>query len=114
MAKTLRIECPAALHEILCLAIREYAAAAYPAGGSECGQVAKQALTDAAAKLETDLAENDGAYAELSRRMRSHVKAACQYYVEQHQCHEIESLLLRLLEGEAISDTEYSSLPCNL
>ena len=110
MAKTLRIECPAALQEILCVAIREYAGAAYPPGGSDCGQVAKQALMDAAGKLETDFVASDGVYAELSRRLRAHVKAACKYYVEQHQCHEIESLLLRLLEGEVISHTEYSSL----
>ena len=110
MAKPLRLECPAALQEILCVAIREYAGAAYPPGGSECGQVAKQALMDAAEKLETDFVASGGSYAELSRRLRAHVKAACNYYVEQHHCHEIESLLLRLLEGEVISDTEYSSL----
>lgn len=110
MAKTFRIECPAALQEILCVAIREYAGAAYPPGGSDCGQVAKQALMDAAEKLESGFAASGGVHAELSRRLRAHVKAACKYYVEQHRCHEIESLLLRLLEGEVIGDTEYSSL----
>lgn len=109
MAKTLRIECPAALQEILCVAIREYADAAYPAGGSECGQVARQALKDAAGKLETDFAANGGVYACLSRRLRGHLKAAIQYYVEQRQCHEIEPLLRRMLEGEVITITEWSS-----
>jgi hypothetical protein len=109
MAKAIRIECPPVLQEVMCVAIREYADAAYPPGGSECGQVARQALMDAAGKLETDFAVNDGVYAELSRRLRTHLKAAFQYYVEQHQRQELEPLLLRLLEGEVIGHAELSS-----
>jgi hypothetical protein len=109
MAKTIRVECPPALQEILCVAIREYAEAAYPPGGSECGQAARQALMDAAEKLETDFVANNGVYAELSRRLRTHLKSASQYYVEQHQCQELEPLLRRLLEGEVIGHAELSS-----
>jgi hypothetical protein len=108
MAKTIRIECPPALQKILCKAIREYANAAYPPDGSECGQVARQALMDAAEKLENDFAANNGDYAELSRRLRTHLKAASRYYVEQHKCQELEPLLLRLLEGEVIGHAELS------
>jgi hypothetical protein len=109
MAKTIRIECPPVLQKILCEAIREYADAAYPPGGSECGQVVRQALMDAAEKLETDFAVNNGDYAELSRRLRTHLKAASQFYVEQHQCQELEPLLMRLLQGEVIGHAELSS-----
>jgi hypothetical protein len=108
MAKTIRIECPAALQEILCAAIREYAEAAYPPGGSECGQVARAALMDAAEKLEADFAASGGVYAEPSRRLRSHFKAAFRFYVEQHQRQELEPLLLRLLQGDVIGDSELS------
>lgn len=110
MAKALRIECPAAMQQALSTAIREYAAAAYPSGGSECGQVARQALMDAAEKLETGFADSGGVSAELSRRLRAHVKAALSFYVEQHRCPEIENLFLRALDGEAINLAEWTSI----
>lgn len=110
MAKTIRIECPPAMLKVLSEAIREYAEAAYPPGGSECGQVAKQALLDAVDKLESGFAVSGGVYAELSRRLRAHVKAACQYYAERHQRSDMGTLLLRLLDGEVINEAEYSSL----
>ncbi len=112
MAKTIRIECPPVLQKIFCAAIREYVEAAYSPGCSECGQVARAALMDAAEKLESDFLANAGEYAEISCRLRSHLKSAFQYYAEQHKHgHETETLLNRLLEGEAIDeDTLPSSL----
>ena len=108
----IRIECPPVLQKIFCLAIHEYVEAAYPPGCSECGQVARAALTDAAEKLEVDFAANGGVYAEISRRLRSHLKAAFQYYAEQHQNgHEVETVLNRLLQGEIIKQ---ESLPASL
>lgn len=109
MAKTIRIECPVAMQKILSAAIHEYVEAAYPPGGSECGQVARQALEDAAKKLQTDFAANEGVYAELSRRLRGHLKAAFKYYVEQHQCQNLLPLLLQLLEGEAVSTEQMAT-----
>lgn len=112
MARTIRIECPPVLQNIFCIAIREYVEAAYPPGCSECGQVARAALMDAAEKLESDFVANEGKYAELSRRLRSHFKAAFQYYAEQHKHdHETETLLNRLLEGEVIDE---DALPSSL
>jgi len=105
----IRIECPPPLQTILCEAVREYAGAAYPPGCSECGQVAHVALMEAALKLETDFAANDGKYAGLSRRLRAPFRAAFQYYAEQHQRQEIEPLLLRLLQGETVSHAEWSA-----
>ncbi|MDT8404314.1 hypothetical protein [Sulfuriflexus sp.] len=109
MASLIRIECPPPLQAILCEAIREYAAAAYPPGGSECGQVAHAALMEAALKLETDFAANDGEYAGLNRRLRAQFRAAFQYYAEQHQRRELEPLLLRLLQGEVVSHAEWAA-----
>lgn len=97
------------MQQVLSAAIREYAGAAYPPGGSECGQVARQALMDAADKLDSGFVASGGTYTELSRRLRAHVKAALSFYVEQHQCHEIENLCLRALDGEVIGLTEWSS-----
>lgn len=109
MARPLRIECPVALQEVLSIAIREYAEAAYPPGGSECAQVARQALMDAAEKLETDFIANGGEYAEVSRRLRAHLKAAMHYYVEQHQCENLLPLLLQLLEGQPVTTAQLAT-----
>ena len=108
MAKTLRIECPPVLQTIFCVAVREYVEAAYPPGCSECGQVARAALTDAVEKMESDFLANDGVYAEISRRLRSHLKAAFQYYAEQHNAHETETLLNLLLEGKVVDENALS------
>ena len=70
--------------------MREYVEAAYPSGCSECGQVARAALIDAVEKLESDFIANDGQYGEISRRLRSHLKAAFKYFDEQHDhAHEL-------------------------
>lgn len=68
----------------ICDALRQYAEAAYPPGGSECGQVARAALMDAADALQSGFTET-GTHAEVSRRLRAHMKAAVRYYSEQHQ-----------------------------
>jgi len=47
--KTVGIECDRQTAHLLGTAIRAYTQAAYPEGGSECAQVARAALLDAAA-----------------------------------------------------------------
>ena len=48
-SRTLVLHCDNSIREILSRAIREYAHAAYPEGGSECAQVARYTLLNVAA-----------------------------------------------------------------
>jgi hypothetical protein len=80
--KQLQLNCPQALVEVICQAIELYATVAYPPGGSECAQAAREALRSAAQSL----AEHYNPQTEttnMSRRMLTHVKAALEYYFDQ-------------------------------
>jgi len=71
-AKTVALDCDPQLARGLAEAVRAYAHAAYPRGGSECGQVAREALLDAAARCET----HAGGALVLRRRMLPQLRAA--------------------------------------
>ncbi len=105
------LRCDIPVRDILCIAIREYAHAAYPEGGSECAQVARYTLLQLAAEI------NDGISAEkvsveISKRPRPMVKAALELYFNRqdeacattsmHQC----ELFVSLLSGEAVTRVE--------
>jgi hypothetical protein len=106
--KELVLHCPARVITLLCEAIRLYAHAAYPPGGSECAQSARESLLLTIEKLTSsyDPVANTGM---MSRRIRAHVKSAVEYYCEQHTDVPAgyRTLLLRMLDGEMINDAEW-------
>jgi len=65
--------------EILCRAIREYAHAAYPEGGSDCAQVARYTLLELAQQIDDGITPDNQCVA-ISRRPRAMVKAAIEYF----------------------------------
>jgi hypothetical protein len=79
--KTLSLNCDVAVRDILCTAIREYAWAVYPEGGSECAQVARYTLLQAADSIEAGISESN-AEVQVRRRLRTNLKAALEYYFD--------------------------------
>jgi len=51
-SRLLTLRCDVAIRDLLCRAIREYAHAAYPEGGSDCAQVARYTLLEAASAID--------------------------------------------------------------
>lgn len=62
----------------LAAALRAFADAAYPPGGSECAQVARTTLRDAADCIARDASSRDGAA--LRRRQRAIMRTAVDWY----------------------------------
>ncbi len=80
-AKTLLLQCDVTVRDILCTALREYAHAAYPEGGSECAQVARYTLLQAADTIEAGISDETGEV-QVSRRLRTNLKAALEYWFD--------------------------------
>lgn len=78
--KLMTLELDTGLQQTLCEAVRLYAEAAYPPGGSECAQVARESLLTAASSIHEQCAENG--HAEVSRRLRVQLKSALDYFAE--------------------------------
>ena len=78
-ARKITLHCDVTVRDIVCMAIREYAHAAYPDGGSECAQVARYTLLELAADIEAGISEHNQSV-EISKRPRAMVKAAFEYY----------------------------------
>ena len=78
---TITLQCDLAVKEILCRAIREYAHAAYPEGGSDCAQVARYTLLELAQQIEDGITPDNQCVA-ISRRPRAMVKAAIEYFYD--------------------------------
>ncbi len=74
--KTVFIPCDGMTAQLLATAILAYAGAAYPAGGSDCAQVARAALLDAA--TECDRHESGGLA--LRRRQLALLRACVRWY----------------------------------
>ena len=111
--KKIKLYCDPDVRNILCTAIREYAHAAYPVGGTECAQLARYTLLELAAEIEAGITgENESI--EVSKRPRAMVRAALEYYfncrdetqglTSTHQ----RALFERLLQEQAVmrSDLE--------
>ena len=77
--KKIRLYCDPDVRDILCTAIREYAHTAYPAGGSECAQVARYTLLELAAAIEAGITGENQSI-EVSKRPTAMVRAALEYY----------------------------------
>ena len=78
-ARKIVLHCDVTVGDIVCTAIRDYAHAAYPVGGSECAQVARYTLLELAADIDAALTDQRPAV-EISKRPRAMVKAAFEYY----------------------------------
>ena len=63
-------------------ALRGYADAAYPPGGSECAQVARETLRDSADVIARDASSHEGA--RMRRRQRTLIRTAMAWHHEQH------------------------------
>jgi hypothetical protein len=109
-AKTFDIPAGPRGRAVLVAAIRSFAHAAYPPGGSECAQVARESLLTTAATIETS---TDPARA--SRRQRVMLRQAMQWYGEQLEGlaetrrAALTAALLQLLKGETVDESVFDS-----
>jgi len=103
--------CDIPVRDILCTAIREYAHAAYPEGGSDCAQLARYTLLELAAEINAGISAEKTSV-EISKRPGAMVKAALEYYFNRQDetCgatsrHQRE-LFVSLLNGEPVTRIE--------
>jgi len=107
-SRTLVLHCDNSIREILSRAIREYAHAAYPEGGSECAQVARYTLLNVADDIDAAIESNAGEL-QVSRRLRTNMKAALDYHFDLidaasgHGSAAQRELFAGLLKGEAVT-----------
>lgn len=94
-AKTFSIRCEAGQAALLAEALAAYAEAAYPRGGSECAQAAREALLGSAGAIARDAA---GPGAAISRRQRSLLRTAVRWYWEERGEPQRAQSFLDLLE----------------
>jgi len=80
-AGKITLACDGVVGDILCRAVREYARAAYPAGGSDCAQVARYTLLELARQIEAGIG-SELSTLEISKRPRAMIRAAVQYYFD--------------------------------
>ena len=85
--KTVAIACDRETADSLGVAIRAYTQAAYPAGGSECAQVARAALLDAATGCET----HESGDLLLRRRQLALLRACVRWYFSTDGPGDVES-----------------------
>jgi len=78
---TITLHCDVAVKDMLCRAIREYALAAYPIGGSDCAQVARYTLLELAQQIDAGISSGQHCV-EISRRPRAMIKAAIEYFFD--------------------------------
>lgn len=102
------LQCDTGVKDILCRAIREYARAAYPDGGSDCAQVARYTLLELAQQIDAGIT-SDQDRVEISRRPRAMVKAAIEYFYDRQDAASgtasarQRALLLGMLRGEVVT-----------
>jgi hypothetical protein len=83
----IQLHCDIPVRDLLCSAIRDYAHAAFPVGGSECAQLARYTLLELVTRIEQGISADVGTVA-ISRRPRAMMRAALGYYfdrLDQHQ-----------------------------
>jgi hypothetical protein len=95
-SRTLLIRCDPGQAVLLAEALSVYVDAAYPRGGSECAQVARETLLDSAAVIARDAG---GAGAAISRRQRGLIRTAVKWYWEERGEPAQARSFLDLLEG---------------
>lgn len=117
--KTISMTAPVPLFQTLSDAIQYYADAAYPEGGSECAQTSRAGLLDVAQIINEHIASekiiSEQTTIEISRRIKSHLKAAIKYYIQICPELNIEAViaekraasLLLLIDGKAIQAEDW-------
>ncbi|MGD8783789.1 MAG: hypothetical protein PVF28_07435 [Thioalkalispiraceae bacterium] len=111
--KTITMTGPKQAFRQLSKVIEHYAEAAYPPGGSDCAQSARAALLDTAEKIIAQL-NNDPSEVVVSRRIKTHLKAAIQYDLqlsgeqdeEQGVANQRYELFLKLINGEIVESAD--------
>lgn len=106
--KTLTLHCPGFALSQLASSLEEYANAAYPPGASECSQASRAALLDVAASINLQVATKKDEIT-VSRRLRSHIKAALHYAVENRSTNPVFELLLKAVSGEVVAEDEWQN-----
>ncbi len=112
------LRCDVPARDILCAAIREYAHAAYPQGGSECAQLARYTLLQLADEINAGISA-DKTSVEISKRPKAMIRAAVEYYFNRQDdgCdttsrHQRE-LFDSVLNGESVSLVEIEAAVAN-
>ena len=80
-ARKIILHCDIPVRDILCAAIRDYAHAAYPEGGSECAQVARYTLLELVDQVAAGIS-GESHNVEISKRPRAMLKAAIEYHFD--------------------------------
>jgi hypothetical protein len=112
MSKSLQLHCSRRVCELLADILRQYADAAYPKGGSECSQSARDSLLQS---VEQMLQSWDDASqsTRVSKRLRVPLKSAIKFYAqrlaeeEELSASYREACLLTVLKGEVVDDAGY-------
>lgn len=105
-SRKISLSCDVTVKNILCTAIREYAYAAYPEGGSECAQVARYTLLELAADIDAGIS-GDNETVEVSKRPRAMVQAALEYYFNRaDEAHGSDSRQQRVLFNNLLQEQQ--------
>ena len=105
-AKVFHLQCSPNLCATMAAAIKNYVAVQYPPGVSDCALAAREALLTVANKIESDC--QAAATVELSRRLRTMLKIAINYYCDQYEEGKAReagrNAMLAALQGEQVED----------
>lgn len=105
-AKVIHLQCSPNLAAAMTAAIRGYVAVQYPPGVSDCALAAREALLTVAQDIETVC--QTATTVTLSRRLRTMLKVAVNFYCEQRSEGKPRELgrnaMLAALQGEQVED----------
>lgn len=105
-AKIINLQCSPNLSDTMAAAIRNYVAVQYPPGASDCALAAREALLTVADNIETVC--QTAPTVELSRRLRTMLKIAVNFYCDQHSEGESReagrNALLAALQEQQVDD----------
>jgi hypothetical protein len=105
-AKLIKLQCSPNLAASMAAAIRGYVAVQYPPGVADCALAAREALLTVAQDIETVC--KTAATVTLSRRLRTMLKIAINFYCDQRAAGEARELgrsaMLAALQGEQVND----------
>ena len=108
-AKILKLQCSPNLCAILAAAVNQYVAIQYPPGSADCALAAREALLDVVKKIRSTCVNQS--HVELSRRLRTLLKIAINYYCDQwpvakstENLDNIRALILEALYEKEVDD----------
>ncbi len=105
-AKVIHLQCSPNLSTTMVAVIKNYVAVQYPPGVSDCALAAREALLMVADNIES-VCQTE-ATVDLSRRLRTMLKIAVNYYCDQYADGEAReagrNALLAALQGELVDD----------